>query len=101
MRIYDSWEVVALLQICQMFVSSLLFWRMNECYWNRVYVENLVNANLININYGSFSSRAFYKNKQTNKHARTSILFLSSLSLFLFFSPHALSTHLLLNTLKE
>lgn len=31
---------------------------MNKCYYNRVYVEKLVNANLININCGSWSSRA-------------------------------------------
>lgn len=41
---------------------------MNKCYYIRVYVENLVNANLININCGSLSSRAACIEEEKKNH---------------------------------
>lgn len=57
---------------CGRFITHLLKWfcslcRMNKCYYIRVYVEKLVNANLININCGSFSSRATFTNNEATK----------------------------------
>lgn len=34
-------------------ILGFRFEEWNKCYYNRVYVEKLVNANLININCGS------------------------------------------------
>lgn len=41
--------------------------QMNKCDYIRVYVENLVNANLININCGSFSSHATFVRPRREK----------------------------------
>ena len=61
---------------CGRFITHLLKWfcslcRMNKCYYIRVYVEKLVNANLININCGSFSSRATFTNNEATKKNHT------------------------------
>lgn len=57
-----TWSLLLHISVCQMAVwrsAAVLFhWRMNKCCYNWVYVEKFVNANLININCGSWCSRA-------------------------------------------
>lgn len=68
-----KWHCAVILGFC--------FEEWNKCYYNRVYVEKLVNANLININCGSWCScadaqrlcshSAHYTKPALNHHTRS------------------------------